>query len=49
MYDLEWNEKLYYLEKLDVLIVYEVENEKLKLFGEINERFMEIEFYFFLD
>ncbi|HDR8184560.1 TPA: GNAT family N-acetyltransferase [Bacillus thuringiensis] len=33
MYDSEWNEKLYYSEKLDALIVYEVDNEKLKLFG----------------
>ncbi|GMR69072.1 GNAT family N-acetyltransferase [Bacillus sp. MN7755] len=33
MYDSEWNEKLYYLEKLDALIVYEVDNEKLKLYG----------------
>ncbi|HHT7191484.1 TPA: GNAT family N-acetyltransferase, partial [Bacillus cereus] len=33
MYDSKWNEKLYYSEKLDALIVYEVENEKLKLFG----------------
>lgn len=33
MYDSEWNEKLYYSEKLDALIVYEVDNEKLKLYG----------------
>ncbi|HGH7176296.1 TPA: GNAT family N-acetyltransferase [Bacillus wiedmannii] len=33
MYDAKWNEKLYYSEKLDALIVYEVNNEKLKLFG----------------
>lgn len=33
MYDTKWNEKLYYSEKLDALIVYEVSNEKLKLFG----------------
>ncbi|MES9700123.1 GNAT family N-acetyltransferase [Bacillus sp. JJ927] len=33
MYDTEWNEKLYYSEKLDALIVYEVDNEKLKVFG----------------
>ncbi|PGZ61607.1 GNAT family N-acetyltransferase [Bacillus cereus] len=28
-----WNEKLYYSEKLDALIVYEVKDQKLKLFG----------------
>ncbi|TXR89674.1 GNAT family N-acetyltransferase [Bacillus sp. SH7-1] len=33
IYDSEWNEKLYYSEKLDALIVYEVDNEKLKLYG----------------
>ncbi|MEA1011082.1 GNAT family N-acetyltransferase [Bacillus cereus] len=33
MYDMKWNEKLYYSEKLDALIVYEVDNEKLKVFG----------------
>ncbi|WP_242226740.1 GNAT family N-acetyltransferase [Bacillus cereus group sp. BfR-BA-01358] len=33
MYNSEWNEKLYYSEKLDALIVYEVDNEKLKLYG----------------
>lgn len=33
MYDSKWNEKLYYSKKLDTMIVYEVENEKLKLFG----------------
>ncbi|OFD61095.1 acetyltransferase [Bacillus mycoides] len=33
MYDLKWNEKLYYSKKLDAMIVYEVENEKLKLYG----------------
>ncbi|MGE7861519.1 GNAT family N-acetyltransferase [Bacillus mobilis] len=33
MYDAKWNEKLYYSEKLDALIVYEVDNEKLKLYG----------------
>ncbi|PGY99120.1 GNAT family N-acetyltransferase [Bacillus cereus] len=33
MYDTKWNEKLYYSEKLDALIVYEVDNEKLKVFG----------------
>ncbi|MED0874842.1 GNAT family N-acetyltransferase [Bacillus mobilis] len=33
MYDVNWNEKLYYSEKLDALIVYEVDNEKLKLYG----------------
>lgn len=33
MYDVKWNEKLYYSEKLDALIVYEVDNEKLKLYG----------------
>lgn len=33
MYDSEWNEKLYYSEKLDALIVYEVDNEMLKLYG----------------
>ncbi|MGH0944188.1 GNAT family N-acetyltransferase [Bacillus mycoides] len=33
MYDLKWNEKLYYSKKLDAIIVYEVENEKLKLYG----------------
>ncbi|KAA0760333.1 GNAT family N-acetyltransferase [Bacillus sp. SH5-2] len=33
MYDSEWNEKLYYSEKLDALIVYEANNEKLKLYG----------------
>ncbi|PFL13119.1 GNAT family N-acetyltransferase [Bacillus cereus] len=33
MYDLKWNEKLYYSKKLDTMIVYEVENEKLKLYG----------------
>ncbi|WP_454015883.1 GNAT family N-acetyltransferase [Bacillus sp. Marseille-Q7846] len=33
MYDSEWNGKLYYSEKLDALIVYEVDNEKLKLYG----------------
>ncbi|HDR6312986.1 TPA: GNAT family N-acetyltransferase [Bacillus cereus] len=33
MYDAKWNEKLYYSEKLDALIVYEVNNEKLKLYG----------------
>ena len=30
---MKWNEKLYYSEKLDALIVYEVDNEKLKVFG----------------
>ncbi|OQR56541.1 GNAT family N-acetyltransferase [Bacillus sp. CDB3] len=33
MYDLKWNERLYYSKKLDAMIVYEVENEKLKLYG----------------
>ncbi|MGG0458644.1 GNAT family N-acetyltransferase [Bacillus mycoides] len=33
IYDLKWNEKLYYSKKLDAMIVYEVENEKLKLYG----------------
>ncbi|CUB13354.1 hypothetical protein BN2127_JRS1_04854 [Bacillus cereus] len=33
MYDSEWNKKLYYSEKLDALVVYEIVNEKLKLFG----------------
>ncbi|HDX9640726.1 GNAT family N-acetyltransferase [Bacillus mobilis] len=33
MYDAKWNEKLYYSEKLDALIVYEIDNEKLKLYG----------------
>ncbi len=33
MYDSEWSGKLYYSEKLDALIVYEVDNEKLKLYG----------------
>ncbi|KMN43432.1 GNAT family N-acetyltransferase [Bacillus sp. LK2] len=33
MYDSKWDEKLYYSKKLDTMIVYEVENEKLKLFG----------------
>ncbi|WP_242247292.1 GNAT family N-acetyltransferase [Bacillus cereus group sp. BfR-BA-01523] len=33
MYDSTWNENLYYSEKLDALIVFTVENQKLKLFG----------------
>ncbi|MDH4424647.1 GNAT family N-acetyltransferase [Bacillus cereus] len=33
MYNSNWNEKLYYSEKLDALIVYEVKDQKLKLFG----------------
>ncbi|KFM99495.1 GNAT family N-acetyltransferase [Bacillus clarus] len=33
MYDQEWNEKLYYSEKLDAIIVFELNDQKLKLFG----------------
>ncbi|PDY45329.1 GNAT family N-acetyltransferase [Bacillus pseudomycoides] len=33
MYDAKWNEKLYYSKKLDALIVFEVKNQVLKLFG----------------
>ncbi|WP_459503187.1 GNAT family N-acetyltransferase [Bacillus sp. C1] len=33
MYGANWNEKLYYSEKLDTLIVFEVKNQVLKLFG----------------
>lgn len=33
MYEARWNDKLYYSEKLDALIVYEVKEETLKLFG----------------
>ncbi|PGB03734.1 GNAT family N-acetyltransferase [Bacillus toyonensis] len=33
MYDSTWNENLYYSEKLDTLIVFTVENQKLKLYG----------------
>ncbi|MDZ5610249.1 GNAT family N-acetyltransferase [Bacillus pseudomycoides] len=33
MYDAKWNEKLYYSEKLDALIVFEVRDQVLKLFG----------------
>ncbi|MGE7881464.1 GNAT family N-acetyltransferase [Bacillus sp. NPDC094077] len=33
MYDLKWNEKLYYSKNLDAIIIYEVENKQLKLYG----------------
>ncbi|MDA1758650.1 GNAT family N-acetyltransferase [Bacillus cereus] len=33
MYDSTWNENLYYSEKLDALIVFTIENQKLKLYG----------------
>lgn len=33
MYDVKWNEKLYYSEKLDALIAFEVKDQVLKLFG----------------
>ncbi|PFJ18268.1 GNAT family N-acetyltransferase [Bacillus cereus] len=33
MYDLRWNGKLYYSKKLDAIIIYEVENKQLKLYG----------------
>ncbi|MBC6973511.1 GNAT family N-acetyltransferase [Bacillus sp. Xin] len=33
MYDTKWNGKLYYSEKLDALIVYEVKDKVLHLFG----------------
>ncbi|WJE54966.1 GNAT family N-acetyltransferase [Bacillus cereus] len=33
MYDAKWNEKLYYSEKLDALIVYELKDRVLHLFG----------------
>ncbi|WP_242142963.1 MULTISPECIES: GNAT family N-acetyltransferase [unclassified Bacillus cereus group] len=33
MYEAKWNDKLYYSEKLDAMIVYEVEKKTLKLFG----------------
>ncbi|MDM5188718.1 GNAT family N-acetyltransferase [Bacillus sp. DX4.1] len=33
MYDARWNDKLYYSEKLDAVIVYEVKDQVLKLFG----------------
>ncbi|WP_410982538.1 GNAT family N-acetyltransferase [Bacillus cereus] len=33
MYDAKWNEKLYYSEKLDTLVVYEVKDQVLNLFG----------------
>ncbi|MGE6536289.1 GNAT family N-acetyltransferase [Bacillus luti] len=33
MYNSNWNEKLYYSEELDALIVYEVKDQTLKLFG----------------
>ncbi|MEN1936094.1 GNAT family N-acetyltransferase [Paenibacillus sp. 102] len=33
MYDAKWNGKLYYSEKLDALVVYEVKDQVLHLFG----------------
>lgn len=33
MHDSTWNKNLYYSEKLDALIVFTVENQKLKLYG----------------